>query len=154
MSSMTVRRGVVASLGGAAGALAAAAFVSSAPIASADDGNNSGLDVANAAANSAPAVTFPELTYENTFTVYDGSTETEYITDYTGSGSPTTTTDVIPLAAGDTAYGSSDSYSWDYFTSASAGYDGSGGYELYDLSTAAGMSDVFLPFDSVFSSFS
>jgi hypothetical protein len=152
MRNMTVRRGVVAGLGAAAGALAAAAFVSTAPIASADGGSDANsIDYVGLAS---PAATFPELEYTNYFDVYNGNTETIYETTYDGTGTPVTTTTTEALAAGDTGYGSADSFSSEYLTSATAGYDFSSQYDAFDISSATTTSDYFIPIYDVFSSFS
>jgi hypothetical protein len=150
MSDMTVRRGVVAGLGAAAGALAAAAFLSNAPIAGADNGN--GIDWGSLA-SPAPVVTFPELTYTDTVDVYSGTSGEEYITTYDGSGSPVTTMDPLTVPTGDTEYGVTGSYEIEYLTSATAGYEDQAAYALADLTTATGVQDYFEPLVNVFSSF-
>jgi hypothetical protein len=151
MRNKTVRRSVVAGLGAAAGALAAAAFVSTAPIADADDG--SGANSVDYAGLAAPAATYPLLEYTGQYDIYLGNTEYEYSTDYTGSGMPTTTETTVNLGSGITEYGTASSYSGDYATSATTGYDFSGGSELIDGTSASGSFDYFEPFLSTFSSF-
>jgi hypothetical protein len=152
MRNMTVRRGVVAGLGAVAGALAAAAFVSTAPIASADDGSDANsVDYAGLAS---PAATYPELTFTNEFTLYSGNSYTEYYTDYTGTGMPTTTTDTYTLSSGDTEYGSADTFGSDYYTTATTGDYYNSGYDLADFTGAGGtVSDYFEPFTSTFGTF-
>lgn len=147
MINVTVRRSVVASLGAAAGALAAAAFVSTAPIATADD---NGIDWSSLA-SPAPAVTYPEVGYTNDFFVYSGSTETEYVTKYDGTGLPMTTKEpTTDLPTGTTEYGTTDSYTFEDLTSATAGYEDQGGYALADVTTATGTTDYVEPFINIF----
>lgn len=152
MRNVTLRRGVVAGLGAAAGALAAAAFVSTAPIAGADDGS-SGAGSVDYAGLASPAATFPELTYENIYVDYTGTSGTEYITTFTGTGMPTTVTDPLTLAAGTTEYGSYDSFSGEYLTTATTGYNFSDLFEGIFGSNAAGPFDTFEPLMSSFSAF-
>jgi hypothetical protein len=97
MSSMIVRRGVVVGLGAAAGALAAAALLNTAPIASADD-TDFVLPLP------APAVT-DLYTYSDETIIGEGSQTVTYDTVYTGSGTPTTTTTTDVLPTGTTEYG-------------------------------------------------
>ena len=99
MSSMTVRRGVVVGLGAAAGALGAAAFVSSAPIASADN-TDFLLPLPAPAVPAADTYTYNDITE-----IGEGNKTVEYDTVYTGSGMPTTTTTTDVLPVGDTDYG-------------------------------------------------
>jgi hypothetical protein len=154
MRNMTVRRGVVAGLGAAAGALAAAAFVSTAPIASADpttDATNS-IDYT---ALAAPAVTYPDFTYSNTFDLYNGTNSYEqYVTTYDGTGSPTTVMTAETLPVGETGSGYTDSFADFYNTSATAGTEFSGMSDALDITSATGTSDYFIPLYDVFSSFS
>lgn len=104
MSNMTVRRGALAALGAAAGALATAAFVSSTPIASADD-NDFALPALADVGLPAPAVPTDSFTYTDETIIGEGSQTVTYETVFNGTGTPvtTTTTDVLP--AGDTDYG-------------------------------------------------
>jgi hypothetical protein len=60
-----------------------------------------------------------------------------------------TTTEPI----GTDVYGSSDTFTSDYFTSATTGYDYSTGYDVTDLTTATGSTDIFEPLLSTFGSF-
>jgi hypothetical protein len=151
MRNMTARRGVVAGFGAAAGALAAAAFMSTAPIASADDGSDA--NSVDYAALSAPAATYPLFTFDNSFYVGEGNTLEEYTTTYTGTGMPTTVENTITEPTGTTVYGAYDSFSDDYYTAATTGYDYSTGYDLLDYTSATGVSDYFEPVLTTFGSF-
>lgn len=151
MSSSTVRKGAIAALGAAAGSLAVAAFVGTAPTASADNNGNT-IDYT---ALAAPAVTYPDFTYTNEFEVFNGTNSYDvYTTTYDGTGSPTTTMAVETLPSGEVGYGSADTFSSAYDTSATAGYDFTSSYDLYDIVSSTGSTDYFVPLYDVFSSFS
>jgi len=150
MSSLPVRKGAIAVLGAAAGALAAAAFVGTAPIASADGNDGNTIDYA---ALPAPAVTYPDFTYTNEFTLGLGSTEDTWTTTYDGSGLPTTVESTITEPTGTTVYGSEDSFLTEYLTSATAGWEDQGGFAAIDTLSSSGSTDVFEPLVSIFSSF-
>jgi hypothetical protein len=56
----------------------------------------------------------------------------------------TTTETTLNIGSGVSDYGSYDSFSSDYFTSATTGYDYASGYDTVDLSSANGTYDIFL----------
>jgi hypothetical protein len=135
MSSTTVRRGVVASLGAAAGALAAAAFVSTAPIASAD-GNDSTLPAAGVDGGALPALD-PTTEYTNELTIGEGNTEVTYETTWDGSGLPMTTTTTETLPTGEEAFGFSDESS-STFTIGTTSYETAFESVLFDTTGGVG----------------
>jgi hypothetical protein len=149
MSSVIFTRGVVTGLGAAAGSLAVAALLGSAPIASADN-NGSEIDWSTLAS---PAATFPELTYTNQFELALGNTVDTWTTTFTGSGLPTTTELTTTLPTGTTQFGSVDSFSGDFLTSATHGVADTTIYEALTTISGGSTQDVFLPLESIFTSF-
>jgi len=144
MSSVLFSRGV-----GAAGTLAVAALLGTAPIASADNNGNE-IDWSTLAS---PAATFPELTYSNTFTLGLGSTTDTWTTIFTGSGLPTTTEVTTTLPTGVTEFGSSDSFSSELLTSATHGDLYTTAYTFLDIMTGGTTQDYFTPLTSFFETF-
>ncbi|HME75985.1 MAG TPA: hypothetical protein VKI00_10115 [Mycobacterium sp.] len=137
MSSMTFRHGIAAGLGAAAGALAAAAFVSTAPIASADDTDFLlPLPAASVDAFALPALV-PTNEYTSEFTIGEGSTEVTYDTTWDGSGLPTTTTTTETLPTGEEAFGFGDESS-SIFSIGTNSYESVFEAELLDITSAAG----------------
>jgi hypothetical protein len=149
MSSVIFTRGVVAGLGAAAGSFAVAALLGAAPIANADNSGNT-IDWA---ALASPAASFPELTYENTFSLALGNTVDTWTTIYTGTGLPTTTEATTTLPTGTTEFGSADSFSSDLLTSATHGFAEQTGYTLLDSMSGGVTTDYFTPLSSIFESF-
>jgi hypothetical protein len=149
VSSVIFTRGIVTGLGAAAGTLAVAALLGTAPIASADN-NGSEIDWSTLAS---PAATFPELTYTNVYELALGNTMDTWTTVFTGTGLPTTTEVTTTLPTGETEFGSLDQFVSDFLTSATHGVADQSIYEAF-VSTAGGVTtDTFLPLESVFSSF-
>ena len=149
MSSVLFTGGVVTGLGAAAGTLAVAALLGTAPIAGADNTGNE-IDWSTLAS---PAATFPELTYTNAFTLGLGNTQDTWTTIYTGSGLPTTTEVTTTLPTGTTEFGSVDTFTGELMTSATHGDLYSTVYETLDVMSPTGSVDYFLPLESVFQTF-
>jgi hypothetical protein len=149
MSSVIFTRGIVTGLGAAAGTLAVAALLGTAPIASADN-NGSEIDWSTLAS---PAATFPELTYTNEFELALGNTVDEWTTTFTGSGLPTTTEVTTTLPTGTTEFGSVDQFTSEFLTSASHGVSDTAAYEAITTISGGVTTDTFLPLESVFASF-
>ena len=149
MSGVIFTRGIVTGLGVAAGTLAVAALLGTAPIATADNNGNE-IDWATLAS---PAATFPELTYNNTFTLALGSTVDTWSTTFTGSGLPTTVETMTTLPVGTTEFGSEDILQGDLLTSASHGDAFSTLYEALTTMTGGVTSESFIPFESALTTF-
>jgi hypothetical protein len=149
MSGVIFTRGIVAGLGAAAGTLAVAALLGTAPIATADNNGNE-IDWSTLAS---PAATFPELTYTNVYSLDLGSTVDTWTTTFTGSGLPTTVETTTTLPSGITEFGSVDSFSSELLTSASHGDLYTTGYTLLDIMSGGLTTESFIPLTSLFESF-
>jgi hypothetical protein len=115
MSSLTVRKGIVAGLGAAAGALAAAALFTTAPIASA----------------------VPTDEYSNVFSIGEGGTVVTYETTWDGTGLPDTKMSTETLPTGTEAFGFQDEGS-SLFTIGSSSFETEFEAVLFDTTSAAG----------------
>src|SRR6185437_12285721 len=140
---------IVTGLGAAAGALAVAAVLGTAPVATADNNGND-IDWSTLAS---PAATFPELTYTNVYTLGLGNTVDTWTTVFTGTGLPTTTEVTATLPTGVTEFGSADTFSSELLTSALHGDAYTTAYQLLETMSAGVTTDTFLPLESVFQTF-
>jgi len=133
MSSITVRHGVAVGLGATAGAFAAAALFTTAPIASADD-----TDFAY------PALV-PDDEITNTLTIGEGGTKVVYTTTYDFAGLPTTAENIETNPVGTETFGFGDANVTDYTFGTTPAVIVFAS-ELLDTSSAAGNSfDLVTP---------
>lgn len=132
MRTIVVRRGVLVSLGVATGTLAAAALMTTAPTASADDNPNvgGGGDIA------VPALV-PSDEYANEFTIGVGNAEDTFTTTWDFTGLPTTTESTTTLPTGYEAFGFTDSNATDLTIGADT-FQSTFQTALFDLSTPGG----------------
>jgi hypothetical protein len=129
MSSTIVRHGVLAGLGAAAGALVAAALMSTAPIASAT----------------------PD--YDSSFTIGLGGSEDTFSTTWDGTGLPVTTETTATLPTGEEAFGFSD-ISSSNFTIGADTFETEFQTVLFDTFSATGNTfEAVPPLFEIFSSF-
>ena len=149
MSGVIFTREIVTGLGAAAGALAVAAVLGTAPVATADNNGND-IDWSTLAS---PAATFPELTYTNVYTLGLGNTVDTWTTVFTGTGLPTTTEVTATLPTGVTEFGSSEAFSSELLTSATHGDIYTTGYTFLDIMTGGVTQDFFTPLTSFFQTF-
>jgi hypothetical protein len=121
MRSVAVHKEIVVGLGAAAGALAAAALFTTAPIASA----------------------IPENEYTNEFTIGEGGSTVTYETTWDGTGLPTTTTTTDTLPTGTEAFGFQDESS-SFFTIGTTSFNAEFDAVLFDTTSAAGSQFEFV----------